>query len=63
MNSPFGQKVFTFYTELTKQVSDVHEEAKRIAALEKEKEKAAEGTAPAASEAATTAPTATPTVA
>ena len=35
--------MFTFYTELTKQVSDVHEEAKRIAALEKEKEKAAEG--------------------
>jgi len=44
INSPFGQKVFTFYTELTKQVSDVHDEAKRIAALEREKEKAAEGT-------------------
>lgn len=35
--------MFTFYTELTKQVSDVHDEAKRIAALEREKEKAAEG--------------------
>ena len=36
--------MLTFYTELTKQVSDVHEEAKRIAAIEKEKEKSAEGT-------------------
>lgn len=36
--------MLTFYTDLSKQVSDVHEEAKRIAALEKEKEKAAEGT-------------------
>jgi len=49
--------VFTFYTELTKQVSDVHEEAKRIAAVEKEKEKAAEGSIPTASEAAQTEPT------
>jgi len=54
MNSPFGQKVFTFYTELTKQVSDVHEEAKRIASLEKEKEQAAEGMEASATPPATT---------
>jgi len=43
INSPFGLKVLAFYTDLSKQVSDVHEEAKRIASVEKEKEKAAEG--------------------
>ncbi|KIM24686.1 hypothetical protein M408DRAFT_17535 [Serendipita vermifera MAFF 305830] len=35
--SPLGQKVLAFYTTASKQVVDVHEEAKRIAALEKEK--------------------------
>ena len=52
--------MLTFYTELSKQVSDVHEEAKRIAAVEKEKEKAAEGTIP---EAAPTTPTTSATTA
>jgi len=53
ISSPFGQRVLAFYTDLSKQVSDVHEEAKRISALEKEKEKVAESTTPAP-EAATT---------
>jgi len=35
--SPFGQKVFAFYTQTAKQVTEVHEEALRIAAAEKEK--------------------------
>ena len=30
--SPFGQKVKAFYTETSKQVLDIHEEARRIAA-------------------------------
>jgi RNA recognition motif-containing protein len=37
ISSPFGQKVYAFYTNAQKQVVDVHEEALRIAALEKEK--------------------------
>ncbi|KAF8967097.1 hypothetical protein BDZ97DRAFT_1917048 [Flammula alnicola] len=33
--SPFGQKVKAFYTETSKQVKDIHEEARRIADQEK----------------------------
>jgi len=33
--SPLGQKVFSFYTTTSKQVLDIHEEAKRIAAQHK----------------------------
>ncbi|KAG8797027.1 hypothetical protein FRC17_007878 [Serendipita sp. 399] len=43
--SPFGAKVLEFYTNAAKQVQDVHEEAKRIAAAEKEKEAATAATA------------------
>lgn len=32
IQSPFGQKVYAFYTSTSKQVLDIHEEAKRIAA-------------------------------
>ncbi|KIM43247.1 hypothetical protein M413DRAFT_444056 [Hebeloma cylindrosporum] len=38
-SSPFGQKVKAFYTDTSKQVLDIHEEAKRIANQEKEKAK------------------------
>ncbi|QRV92308.1 RNA recognition motif protein [Ceratobasidium sp. AG-Ba] len=31
IQSPFGQKVYAFYTSTSKQVLDIHEEAKRIA--------------------------------
>jgi RNA recognition motif-containing protein len=31
ISSPFGQKVFSFYTSTSKQVRDIHEEARRIA--------------------------------
>jgi len=31
LSSPFGQKVFSFYTSTSKQVRDIHEEARRIA--------------------------------
>ncbi|CAE6449423.1 hypothetical protein ACGC1H_005619 [Rhizoctonia solani] len=31
INSPFGQKVLAFYSSTSKQVLDIHEEAKRIA--------------------------------
>lgn len=45
LNTSVGQKVLSFYTTTSKQVHDVHEEAKRIAA---EKKAAAGGTQPAA---------------
>ncbi|KAG9101089.1 hypothetical protein FRC06_003363 [Ceratobasidium sp. 370] len=32
IQSPFGQKVYAFYSSTSKQVLDIHEEAKRIAA-------------------------------
>lgn len=31
VQSPFGQKVFSFYTNTSKQIGDIHEEARRIA--------------------------------
>jgi TRAP-type mannitol/chloroaromatic compound transport system substrate-binding protein len=34
-SSPFGQKVKKFYTDTSKQVLDIHEEARRIANQEK----------------------------
>lgn len=37
IQSDFGQKVVAFYTQAAKQAQDVHEEAKRIAQLSKEK--------------------------
>jgi len=42
INSPFGQKVFSFYTTTSKQVLDIHEEARRIA----DQHKAAGGAPP-----------------
>lgn len=35
ISSPFGQKVRAFYTSTSKQVGDIHEEARRIAAERK----------------------------
>jgi len=35
IQSPFGQKVYAFYSTTTKQVLDIHEEAKRISADQK----------------------------
>ncbi|KIJ54793.1 hypothetical protein M422DRAFT_24683 [Sphaerobolus stellatus SS14] len=40
LQHPFGKKVFEFYTSTTKQIQDIHEEAKRIA----EHQKGATGT-------------------
>ncbi|KAF8909019.1 hypothetical protein CPB84DRAFT_1813261 [Gymnopilus junonius] len=37
ITSPFGQKVKAFYTDTSKQVQDIHEEARRIADQEKSK--------------------------
>lgn len=45
LSSPFGQKVKAFYTSTSKQVLDIHEEARRIA--ETQKAGAAAGSAPA----------------
>jgi hypothetical protein len=38
ISSPFGQRVKAFYTEASKQVVDIHEEARRIADQEKAKQ-------------------------
>lgn len=35
LSSPFGQKVRDFYTKTSKQVLDIHEEAKRLSAEQK----------------------------
>ena len=35
ISSPLGQRVRAFYTESSKQVQDIHEEARRIADHEK----------------------------
>jgi len=35
LGSPFGQKVFSFYTTTSKQIVDIHEEARRISAEHK----------------------------
>jgi len=35
LESPLGQRVFTFYSNTSKQVSDIHEEARRIANIHK----------------------------
>lgn len=35
ISSPFGQKVRAFYTSTSKQVGDIHEEARRISAERK----------------------------
>ncbi|CAG7852092.1 SubName: Full=Related to SSP120-secretory protein {ECO:0000313/EMBL:CCA77016.1} [Serendipita indica DSM 11827] len=56
VQSPFGQKVMAFYTQAAKQVADVHEEAKRIAELEKEKAAHAAETAPPSTAPTTAAP-------
>jgi len=37
ISSPLGQRVLSFYTETSKQVLDIHEEARRIAEEEKNK--------------------------
>lgn len=54
LTSPFGQKVKTFYTNTSKQVLDIHEEARRLA----DEQKVAAATA--GGSASTTAPTTTP---
>ncbi|KAI5896368.1 uncharacterized protein SCHCODRAFT_02614629 [Schizophyllum commune H4-8] len=56
--SPLGQKVFAFYTQASKQVLDIHEEAKRIHAEHK-----AAAPAPAGGEAAPAATPAAPAAA
>jgi hypothetical protein len=37
IQSPLGQQVRDFYTSTSKQISDIHEEARRIASQQKEK--------------------------
>lgn len=56
ISSPFGQKVLAFYTQTAKQVQDVHEEAKRIAQAEKEKQQEHEGVDAAGGSSAASAP-------
>ncbi|KZW01533.1 hypothetical protein EXIGLDRAFT_760746 [Exidia glandulosa HHB12029] len=46
INSPFGQKVFAFYSSTSKQVVDIHEEARRIADAQKPTPPPATTTAP-----------------
>lgn len=41
ISSTFGQRVRAFYTESSKQVQDIHEEARRIADHEKNEKAAA----------------------
>ncbi|OBZ71359.1 Protein vip1 [Grifola frondosa] len=43
--SPFGQKVFSFYTTTSKQIHDIHEEARRIADTHKAAASGAPGAA------------------
>jgi len=45
ITSPFGQKVKAFYTDTSKQVQDIHEEARRIADQEKSQAAPATSTA------------------
>ncbi|KAF8918846.1 hypothetical protein CPB85DRAFT_1278996 [Mucidula mucida] len=52
LSSPFGQKVKMFYTDTSKQVLDIHEEARRIAADKK-------ATTPPSAEPAQAAPAST----
>jgi hypothetical protein len=54
IGSPVGQKILAFYTQTTKQVQDVHEEAMRIALVEKEKQSANAGSSSAAPTESTT---------
>lgn len=48
LSSPFGQKVRAFYTTTTKQVLDIHDEAKRIASSSAPNPAPATGETPAA---------------
>lgn len=54
--SPLGQQVMSFYTQTSKQVQDIHEEARRIAEEEKQKH-TAEGSQAAPDPTAEKAPT------
>jgi hypothetical protein len=48
LSSTYGEKVRAFYTTTTKQVQDIHEEAKRLAHLQKNEEQhGADPSAPA----------------
>lgn len=55
IHSPFGQKVLAFYSTTSKQVVDIHEEARRIADSQKTSATPAAGTAPVPVPATTTA--------
>ncbi|KAF8895307.1 hypothetical protein BD779DRAFT_1498721 [Infundibulicybe gibba] len=59
LTSPFGQKVHAFYTSTSKQVLDIHEEARRLASEQKAQHSTntATSSAPAATEPVTQAPT------
>jgi hypothetical protein len=57
LSSPFGQKVRTFYTTTSKQVLDIHEEAKRISTSSTPSAPGSTGD-PAATPAIATSPTA-----
>ncbi|KAG8979864.1 hypothetical protein FRB90_007859 [Tulasnella sp. 427] len=52
LSSPFGQKVYAFYSSTSKQVVDIHDEARRIA----EVHKAEKGPAVSSNAASTSAP-------
>ncbi|KAJ3568371.1 hypothetical protein NP233_g5759 [Leucocoprinus birnbaumii] len=54
--SPLGQRVLQFYTETSKQVLDIHEEARRIAQLEKRKSTTTEPPAPTSESTSASAP-------
>ncbi|KAF8654604.1 hypothetical protein AX16_003517 [Volvariella volvacea WC 439] len=49
LSSPFGKKVYEFYTNTSKQVKDIHEEARRIAAEHKPASSGEKGSPPSAS--------------
>jgi len=51
ITSPLGQKVRSFYTDTSKQVLDIHEEARRIADHEKNEKLSATQTQPEAASA------------
>jgi len=61
ISSPLGQKVKEFYTDTSKQVRDIHEEARRIA--DQEKSASTTQTSVSGSTADTTKPEATPVTA
>jgi len=62
MSSPIGQKVFSFYTSTSKQIADIHEEARRIADTHKTNNTGAASATPPAPTGAEATSTTAPSV-